>query len=441
MKPDKSLVKQSLSAYTKCPNCQQNVLTSKMFLHEGFCFKNNIVCKYCKKPVLKKNYESHLDTHLKKSQKKNNCPEDGKDKKRQILINQINYNSCLNMNFEKILKPKEVIKINDPIVIATEENQLNTIEEYRDFFFKNTEIARLLNINQANKIIMNIPTNENTKNKIMPVINNNINNRNSTHFSSKTNDLNKISYKYKSYTNLPDNKINDLKKTHNINNISPKDNNKKKYDDKKATETIIYETDNYKINNYIFRPVKSTSNIFDQNNRYKIEKKLEEPLDRKVNYPTKKDETQKKYTESKFYNKTSDKSKGHKTEIVSQKQIGVEKDQPGKNKEKLIKIDINDFNSKINDVNNIRKDSDFLTEECYFPGKNIVYNNVMRSTSSKIKKRKEHFAFSNHKRYLDEKKRNIEKRIHTGIKIKRMVITPGSDNKLMKRNFMKFACK
>ena len=439
MKPDKSLVKQSVSAYTKCPNCQQNVLTSKMFLHEGFCFKNNIVCKYCKKPILKKNYESHLDTHLKKSPKKNNCPEDGKNKKHQILINQINYNSCLNMNFEKILKPKEVIKINDPIVIATEENQLNTIEEYRDFFFKNNEIAKLLNINQANKIIMNIPTNENTKNKNMPVINN-INNINSTHFPSKTNDLNKISYKYKSYKNLPDNQISGLKKTYKINDMSPKDNKKIKYDEKKATETIIYETNDYKINNYILRSVKSTPNIFDQKSRYEIEKKLEEPLDRRVNCPTKKDEIQKNYTELKFYNKISDKSKGYKTERIFQKQIEVEKAQPEKNKEKLIKIDINDLNSKVSDVDNIRRDSDFLTEECYFPDKNIVYNNVIRSASKK-KRRREHFDFSSHKRRLNEKKRSIGKRIHTGIKIKRMVITPGPNNKLMERDFMKFVCK
>ena len=109
-----------------------------MFLLEGFCFKNNIYCKYCEKVILKKDYNSHFNNHFNNSPKQKNIQE-GEEKKntKSILINQINYNSCLNMNFNKILKTKEFIKINDPIIITTTDKQLNTIDEYREFFLRN----------------------------------------------------------------------------------------------------------------------------------------------------------------------------------------------------------------------------------------------------------------------------------------------------------------
>lgn len=43
-----------------CKNCRQSIESEKMFLHEGFCQRNNIFCDHCKKVFLKKDYEKHL---------------------------------------------------------------------------------------------------------------------------------------------------------------------------------------------------------------------------------------------------------------------------------------------------------------------------------------------------------------------------------------------
>ena len=51
-----------------------------MFLHEGFCFKNNIYCKYCEKVILKKDYNSHFNNHFNNSPKQKNIQE-GEEKK------------------------------------------------------------------------------------------------------------------------------------------------------------------------------------------------------------------------------------------------------------------------------------------------------------------------------------------------------------------------
>ena len=42
------------SKLIKCQNCRQDILSSKMFLHEGFCQRNNIFCEHCNKVFLKK---------------------------------------------------------------------------------------------------------------------------------------------------------------------------------------------------------------------------------------------------------------------------------------------------------------------------------------------------------------------------------------------------
>lgn len=57
------------------------------------------------------------------------------------------------MNFNKILKTKEIIKINDRTIIATTDKQLNTTDEYREFFLRNNSVLKLLNITQNNNRI------------------------------------------------------------------------------------------------------------------------------------------------------------------------------------------------------------------------------------------------------------------------------------------------
>ena len=55
--------------YVKCQNCHQNIQESKMFLHEGFCLRNNKFCAECGKIFLVKEFEEHLKTHNAKNSK------------------------------------------------------------------------------------------------------------------------------------------------------------------------------------------------------------------------------------------------------------------------------------------------------------------------------------------------------------------------------------
>ncbi len=45
---------------TKCKNCRQDIISEKMFLHEGFCHRNNVFCEHCQKVFLKEDYEKHI---------------------------------------------------------------------------------------------------------------------------------------------------------------------------------------------------------------------------------------------------------------------------------------------------------------------------------------------------------------------------------------------
>ena len=53
------------SKLVKCKNCRQDILKDKMFLHEGFCARNNIFCEHCEKVFLKKDYEEHVKSFKK----------------------------------------------------------------------------------------------------------------------------------------------------------------------------------------------------------------------------------------------------------------------------------------------------------------------------------------------------------------------------------------
>ena len=44
----------------KCNNCRQFISTKKMFLHEGFCNRNNVFCEHCESVFLKKDYNYHI---------------------------------------------------------------------------------------------------------------------------------------------------------------------------------------------------------------------------------------------------------------------------------------------------------------------------------------------------------------------------------------------
>ena len=109
----------------QCKNCRQDILAEKMFLHEGFCNRNNIFCDHCQKVFLKKDYEKHLkSTTMKKSMKYLKTPERPKRREKEAKIQTINiYTSPIitkrKTTFEYIEMPMtEQYKVNNPIIIS-----------------------------------------------------------------------------------------------------------------------------------------------------------------------------------------------------------------------------------------------------------------------------------------------------------------------------------
>ena len=68
---------------TKCENCRQDIISEKMFLHEGFCHRNNVFCEHCQKVFLKTDYEQHIKDLPK------NLTSEKKNHHQQILKNQL----------------------------------------------------------------------------------------------------------------------------------------------------------------------------------------------------------------------------------------------------------------------------------------------------------------------------------------------------------------
>ena len=112
----------SVSKLIQCKNCKQDILASKMFLHEGFCNRNNVFCDHCKKVFLKKDYENNLkDLSNKNNRNSSNKKNKNKTQKETQKINV--YRSPIitkrKTTFEYIEMPMtEEYKINNPIIIS-----------------------------------------------------------------------------------------------------------------------------------------------------------------------------------------------------------------------------------------------------------------------------------------------------------------------------------
>ena len=109
----------------QCKNCRQDIQAEKMFLHEGFCHRNNIFCDHCQKVFLKKDYEKHIKSAtIKKSMKFLKTPERPKRREKEAKIKTINiYTSPIitkrKTTFEYIEMPMvEQYKVNNPIIIS-----------------------------------------------------------------------------------------------------------------------------------------------------------------------------------------------------------------------------------------------------------------------------------------------------------------------------------
>ena len=117
------------SKFIKCINCRQDILASKMFLHEGFCNRNNIFCDHCGKVFLKKDYKAHFK---KKENKKPEILLKENKKNNQKEIRKINiYRSPIITRrkpaFEFIEMPMtEQYKINNPIIITEDGKIIKT---------------------------------------------------------------------------------------------------------------------------------------------------------------------------------------------------------------------------------------------------------------------------------------------------------------------------
>ena len=108
------------TTYIICNFCHQPILESKMFLHEGFCSRNNVFCQHCKKVFLKEEYEKHINNIFYNSNKnKSNSEESKKEKLKETHKIQNNKVEKKKPTVEFIQMPMiEQYKINNPIVIS-----------------------------------------------------------------------------------------------------------------------------------------------------------------------------------------------------------------------------------------------------------------------------------------------------------------------------------
>ena len=99
----------------KCKSCRQYIPSHKMFLHEGFCQKNNLFCEHCDQVFLRKDYDQHIleiSKNLSKTNKDSiikRLKTDFKDFKNE------NYNNNDYFTKEKNVKKKSM-KITIPII-------------------------------------------------------------------------------------------------------------------------------------------------------------------------------------------------------------------------------------------------------------------------------------------------------------------------------------
>ena len=140
--------KKTKSKYTRCDNCRQDILSEKMFLHEGFCHRNNIFCDHCEKVFLKTDYDEHLKdlrNSMKDSAKSTDIGETEEIQTIPVIRQTITTVVNPNTHYEYIEMPMtEEYKINNPIYISESGNVLSSQNS-------NEYILPYLGINANNK--------------------------------------------------------------------------------------------------------------------------------------------------------------------------------------------------------------------------------------------------------------------------------------------------
>ena len=157
-----------------CKNCHQNILEEKMFLHEGFCLRNNVYCEHCEKVFLKKDYEEHIKNIPKNLPKhKNYLPSESpkssdsnsEPKKPNLVIEEIeeiNKNPKYGDENFKTISPTpcleyvqmpmtELFQINTPIII--ENGQIISNKNKNEFLLPQLGIETIPNSKMGDEVL------------------------------------------------------------------------------------------------------------------------------------------------------------------------------------------------------------------------------------------------------------------------------------------------
>ena len=298
----------------KCTNCRQDIEAKKMFLHEGFCHRNNIFCQHCEKVFLKTDYEKHKKKILKEKKNKKVKIKVSKQSSKEVVEKKEIAAVIKQAPTEVNPKPPEYApipiveeyKINAPIIISEngqilsnknkneyilpylgfDPNQNNnniynlalnnetlmniekqSVEEIQNMLYRNNNFNKNVIINRN----LNMPLNENINN----YNNNNINFYNINNQINNINDINNINQNmYNNNININSNMNHIYSKTENL-----KDQTNNHYISNKNIP--IPSNKKIKIKNYknnIYTPEKESFSQVTNDSSYK--KSAKAPLDK-----------------------------------------------------------------------------------------------------------------------------------------------------------------
>ena len=330
----------------KCTNCRQDIEAKKMFLHEGFCHRNNIFCQHCEKVFLKTDYERHKKKILKEKKNKKVKIKEYKQSSKQVGEKKEKEIPAIIKQAPTEVNPKppqyapipivEEYNINTPIIISENgqilsnnnkneyilsylgfdpiQNNYNnnynlalnsetlmniekqSVEEIQNMLYNNKKFNQNVIINRNRNRNLNIPLSEN--------INNNINFYNINNQINNINDINNINQNI--YNNNIDNNINI---NSNLNHIYCKTDNLKeqKNNDYTFNKNIpISGNKKIKINNYkndIYTPEKESFSQVTNDSSYK--KRDKAPFDKNEHKKSNKKEPTDSKSKSDIRNKES----------------------------------------------------------------------------------------------------------------------------------------
>ena len=153
-----------------CKNCHQDILKEKMFLHEGFCLRNNVFCEQCEKVFLKKDFDDHfknlhkndnndkndsLPQEQKSSNKKSESRKQNTTTEHNDSINNLEENNETNPSpsLEFIQMPvTELFHINNPIIIS-ENGQIVSNKNKNEFLLPYLGINLFENNKKSEEIL------------------------------------------------------------------------------------------------------------------------------------------------------------------------------------------------------------------------------------------------------------------------------------------------